>query len=148
MQHEGKLISHRTSLGFLALRQSNALYNIRLSVFFSVSNSFWEYSEGRSARVCHPLRKPLKNEGTMAGNTDLEDGTCGLRKVPAGLWWNVCEDVCSLAGSPYPTHIIKHSHSLKNLLLLILWKRKIPDSVTLASVFRGALRRDQKEKGK
>lgn len=31
------------------------------------------------------LESPSKNEGTTAGNTDLEDGTCGLRKVPAGL---------------------------------------------------------------
>ena len=70
----------------------------------------------------------------MAGDTDLGDGTCRPRKVPAALWWHFCEAVCSLAGSPYPAQIIKHLHSHKILLLLILWKMyKISDSLTFAS---------------
>lgn len=121
MQHEGKLISHQSSLGFLAFSHYSAADGFQPPFFLStvqLGNSKRE----ASLSLLSPSFESWGNEGSAAGDTDLEDGTCRPRKVPAALWWHFCEAVCSLAGSPYPAHIIKRLHSHKNLLLLILWK--------------------------
>lgn len=129
-------------MSHILLRHSSSLFSLL------VWGIVWNSIEGRRRRSSLLLlhsenRRRWLGDGGGRCRQRGDSGTCRPRKVPAALWWHSCEAVCSLAGTSYPGHIIKHLHSHKNPLLAILLKTyKMSDSLTFASSLEGVPKKE------